>query len=53
MKARVKFTIGTSGKVTKASTSSVIQNEELNNCLRDVVKSIVFPQPYGGAVKFD
>ena len=53
VKARVSFTIGSSGKVTKASSTSANQNKELNNCLREVIKSIVFPQPYGGAVKFE
>ncbi|MFH1437241.1 MAG: AgmX/PglI C-terminal domain-containing protein [Pseudomonadota bacterium] len=53
VKARVHFTIGTSGKVTKASSTSLNQNEELSSCLREVIKSIVFPQPYGGAVKFE
>ena len=53
VKARVLFTIGSSGKVTKTSSASVNQNQELNSCLREVIKSIVFPQPYGGAVKFE
>lgn len=53
IKARVAFTIGTSGKVTQASCKCNVDNKNLKNCLMEVIKSIAFPQPEGGPAKFE
>ena len=47
VKARIAFTIGTSGKVTDASCSANVENPELKSCLTSVIKSILFPAPDG------
>jgi TonB family protein len=50
-KVVVKFTIGTSGKVTKASiASSSLGNKKVESCVVNIVKKMKFPKPKGGKV---
>ncbi len=53
VKARIGFTIGTSGKVTKAACECNVQNAALKTCLTEAIKSITFPKPEGGSARFE
>jgi len=53
VKARIGFTIGTSGMVTKAACECNVQNEALKTCLVEAIKSIAFPKPEGGPARFE
>jgi len=52
-KISVRFTIGTSGRVTKASVeSNTIGNPEVADCVISKVKSFAFSKPEGGEVEY-
>ena len=52
-KISVQFTIGTSGRVTKANAKEdTINDSEVTSCVLSKVKSFVFPKPEGGAVEY-
>lgn len=52
-KIKVRFTIGTSGRVTKASIeNNTLGDPEVGACVLDKVESFVFSKPEGGSVEF-
>jgi outer membrane biosynthesis protein TonB len=48
----VRFTIGTSGRVTSASSSGLSAAPEVGSCVVSRVRGLVFPTPEGGSVDF-
>jgi outer membrane biosynthesis protein TonB len=48
----LRFTIGTSGRVTSASTSGLGSAPEVGQCVVGRVRGLVFPAPEGGSVDF-
>ncbi|MBW2262491.1 MAG: AgmX/PglI C-terminal domain-containing protein [Deltaproteobacteria bacterium] len=52
VKARIRFTIGTSGKVLKASSTSN-GDGKLEACLAGATSTITFPPPSGGTIEFE
>lgn len=48
----LRFTIGTSGRVTAASASGLSAAPEVGPCVVARVRSLVFPTPEGGSVEF-
>jgi ferric-dicitrate binding protein FerR (iron transport regulator) len=53
VKARIGFTVGTSGMVTQAACTCNVQNKALKTCLEEAIKSITFPKPDGGPARFE
>jgi len=53
VKARIRFTIGADGKVTKASAKTSVDDSTLESCLASVTSSLAFPPPDGGSVEFE
>ena len=53
VKAKMNFKIGSSGKVVDSSCNSSVEDKNLCDCLQSVIRSIVFPAPEGGVVKFE
>jgi hypothetical protein len=53
VKARIGFTVGTSGMVTQAACECNVKNKALKTCLEEVIRSITFPKPEGGPAKFE
>lgn len=52
-KISIRFTIGTSGRVTKASVAAdTLKDPEVSSCVVSKVKTFVFPKPEGGAVEY-
>jgi TonB family protein len=52
-KISVRFTIGTSGRVTSASVESdTMGNADVSSCVLSKVKSFAFAKPEGGAVEY-
>jgi len=52
-KLSVRFTIGTSGRVTSASVSSdTLGDPEVSSCVIDKVKTFAFSKPEGGSVEY-
>ncbi len=47
----VNFTIGTSGRVTAASTDGLGAAPEVGSCVASVFRRMVFPTPEGGSVQ--
>ncbi len=48
----IDFTIGPKGEVTQAAVgSSDMKNDAAPGCMRDAIRTWVFPQPSGGSVK--
>ena len=52
VKARIRFTIGTSGKVLQASSTSD-GDGMLEACLAGATSTITFPSPSGGTIEFE
>jgi hypothetical protein len=52
VKARIRFTIGMSGKVLKASSTSN-GDGKLEACLAGATSTITFPAPSGGSIEFE
>lgn len=52
VKARILFTVGTSGKVVDSSAQTNADDEALSKCLSGAMKNVVFPPPSGGTVQF-
>ncbi len=52
VKARIRFTIGTGGKVLKASATSN-GDGKLEACLAGATSTITFPAPSGGTIEFE
>jgi ferric-dicitrate binding protein FerR (iron transport regulator) len=52
VKARIRFTIGTTGKVLEASASSG-GDAKLEACLAGATSTITFPAPSGGSIEFE
>jgi len=52
VKARIRFTIGTGGKVLEASAKSN-GDEKLEACLAGATSTIAFPPPSGGSIEFE
>ncbi len=48
----VRFTIGTSGRVTSASSSGLGAAPEVGTCVAQRIRGLVFPAPTGGSVDF-
>lgn len=48
----VRFTIGTSGRVTSASSSGLAAAPEVGTCVVQRIRGLVFPTPSGGSVDF-
>jgi len=48
----VRFTIGTSGRVTTASSSGLGAAPEVGTCVVSRIRGLVFPPPEGGSVDF-
>jgi hypothetical protein len=48
----VRFTIGTSGRVTSASSNGLGAAPEVGSCVVSRVRGLVFPTPEGGSVDF-
>ncbi len=48
----VRFTIGTSGRVTSISTDGLGAAPEVGSCIGSRIRSLVFPAPNGGSVDF-
>jgi hypothetical protein len=49
----VSFTIGTSGRITTASTSGLPAAPAVGTCVTGRLRGLVFPVPEGGSVGFD
>jgi ferric-dicitrate binding protein FerR (iron transport regulator) len=52
IKARIVFTVGTSGRVVEASARTNAADPDLSACLGGTMKNVVFPPPSGGTVQF-
>jgi ferric-dicitrate binding protein FerR (iron transport regulator) len=52
VKARIRFTIGATGKVLKASASSG-GDAKLEACLAGATSTMTFPEPSGGSIEFE
>lgn len=49
----LRFTIGASGRVTRASSSGMSEAPEMGACVVRSIRGLVFPVPAGGSVDFD
>jgi hypothetical protein len=48
----VRFTIGTTGRVTSSSSSGLAAAPEVGQCVAQRIRGLVFPQPTDGSVDF-
>jgi hypothetical protein len=48
----VSFTIGASGRITRASTSGLAAAPAVGTCVTGRLRNLVFPTPEGGSVEF-
>lgn len=48
----VNFTIGSSGRITSASTSGLSAAPTVGSCVTGRIRNLVFPTPEGGSVEF-
>ncbi|MEZ4406078.1 MAG: AgmX/PglI C-terminal domain-containing protein [Polyangiales bacterium] len=51
-RVEVRFTIGTSGRITSASSSGMSEAPEVGSCVVSRIRGLVFPAPEGGSVDF-
>jgi len=53
VKARIRFTVGLSGKVVDSGATTNVDDGTLEACLAGAVTSITFPAPEGGTIEFE
>ncbi len=52
VKARILFTVGTSGKVVDVTAETSVKDTGICTCLEAAMKTVAFPPPAGGTVQF-